>query len=348
MRRIEFLLPGPLGTIGGGHVYDRAVIAGLRAAGHPVTVLELAGRHPLADDVARASALVAWARLAPDALPVIDGMTLPAFAPLADALAGRGTVGLIHHPTALEPEFAADGRATLRHVERRMFAACARLIVTSAATADRLVAEFDVPRAKIAVVVPGTPAAPRSPGSGGPGCEILAIGVVTPRKGHDVLIRALAKLPDLDWHLTIVGGVRDAAHAASLPALARDLGVAARVTFAGELVDAALEAAWQRADIFALATRFEGYGMAIAEALRRGVPVAITDGGAAAALVSPQTGAVAPVGDEAALSRALRRMIYDAGLRAEMRAAAFAAGQALPDWPAQASAFAAAAGLAPP
>ena len=273
-------------------------------------------------------------------MPVIDGLGLPAFAPLAEALAARGAVGLIHHPTALEPEFSETERDALRHAERTLFAALARIIVTSNLTADRLVAEFAVPREKIAVVVPGTPAAPRSAGSGGPGCAILAIGVITARKGHDVLLRALARLPDLDWHLTIVGGARDAAHAAALHALAAERDVASRVSFAGELVDDALEAQWQRADIFALATRFEGYGMAIAEALKRGVPVAITDGGAAAALVSPQTGVVAAVGDDVALSRALRRMIFDLALRTEMREAAWQAGQARPDWPAQTAAFA--------
>ena len=127
-----------------------------------------------------------------------------------------------------------------------------------------------------------------------------------------------------------------------LPALAAELGIAARVRFAGEVVDAALEALWQRADIFALATRFEGYGMAVAEALKRGVPAAVTDGGAVGALLTPRTGVVVPVGDAAALSRALRRMIFDPALRAEMRDAAWDAGRALPDWPAQAQRFAAA------
>ena len=51
-------------------------------------------------------------------------------------------------------------------------------------------------------------------------------------------------------------------------------------------LDDALEALWQQADLFALATHWEGYGMVIAEALKRGVPVAVTDGGAAGKLVT--------------------------------------------------------------
>ena len=51
--------------------------------------------------------------------------------------------------------------------------------------------------------------------------------------------------------------------------------------FAGELAPAATEALWTEADLFALTSWYEGYGMALAEALRRGLPVAITATGAA-------------------------------------------------------------------
>ena len=85
--------------------------------------------------------------------------------------------------------------------------------------------------------MPGTDDAPRSPGSGGPTCHILSIGTLVPRKGHDVLLRALARLFDLDWQLTIVGSPdRDPVHARSLVALAEELGIARQVRFAGEVV----------------------------------------------------------------------------------------------------------------
>ncbi len=339
---IALLVPGPFDTVSGGYGYDRAIVAGLRASGHAVDVLELDGRHPLADDAAHASAAAAWARLGPDTLPVIDGLCLPAFAPLANALAARRTAGLIHHPTALETGHDEATRESLRVTERRLMPLLSRVIVTSQPTGERLAAEFGVNPARIVCVEPGTNAAARSTGSGGPGCEILAIGVITPRKGHDVLLRALAMLPDLDWHLTLVGGPRDSVHAHSLEALASELGIARRVTFAGEQVDAALERLWQGADIFALASHYEGYGMALAEAVKRGLPVAVTNTGAAGTLVAPETGVVCPPGDVGMLGRAMRRVIYDTALRAEMAEAAWQFGRALPDWTAQGHAFAAA------
>ncbi len=340
MSHIVFFVPGKLATVSGGYGYDRAVIAGLRAAGHAVDVVELEGRHPLPDDTATTAATAAWRAMAADALPVIDGMGLAAFAPLADALQTRGAVALIHHPTALEPDHDAATRDALRAAERALTPRFRRVIVTSPATGERLAAEFGVASERIAIVVPGTADAPRSTGSGdGGGCAILSIGVITPRKGHDTLLRALALLPDLAWTLTIVGPPRDRAHATALVALAGELGIAPRVRFAGEQVGAALDALWRHADLFALATRFEGYGMVIAEALKRGLPVAVTEGGAAGALVTPETGIVAAVDDHAALSRAMRRLIFDHALRRDMSEAAWQAGQALPDWTRQSAAF---------
>lgn len=340
--RVAFIAPAPWETISGGYLYDRAIVSGLRASGHEVNVVALAGNHPLPDAAARDAARAALAALPEDAIPVIDGLCLPAFAEFSETLAARGAVGLIHHPTALETGRTDEARQALLDIERALFVALPRLIVTSADTQQRLVSEFGVPAPRIAVVEPGTPAAPRSPGPAREGCVILSVATLLPRKGHDVLMRALSRLMDLDWRLVIAGGAPDPAYAATLRETADELGIAGRVTFAGEVAPDALEPYWEEAGMFALATWYEGYGMAIAEALRRGLPVAVTSGGAAAALVVPECGVVCPPGDHVGLSRAMRRVIFDQALRQAMAEAAWTVGSTLPDWSAQAARFAAA------
>lgn len=338
MTHISLLVPAPFDQVGGGYAYDRRMVAELRVRGEAVSVVELGGVFPLADDIARDAACASWDRLAEATRPVIDGLALPAFAGMEDALAARGAIGLIHHPTALETGFAQAERESLRNVERRLYSRLHRLIVTSEPTAERLVSEFGVDRARIAVVVPGTDDAPRSTGSGGPGCEILSVGTLVPRKGYDVLLRALARLFDLDWRLTIAGSPRrHPVHAAALVALTEELGIVQRVRFAGEVTGDALEALWHGADLFALATWFEGYGMAVAEALKRGVPVAVCAGGAAATLVEPEAGVVCEPGDQVQLSKALRRLIFNPSLRADLGEVAWRIGQKLPRWDAQAA-----------
>jgi glycosyltransferase involved in cell wall biosynthesis len=337
---IHLLVPGPFDAISGGYIYDRRLVEGLRALGEDVRVVELPGRHPAPDEAAEAGARAALAAVPPGARIVIDGLGLPAFLPLAQDLAARGAVALIHHPTALEHGAEDATRTVLRSKERALFAACARLVCTSPLTARRVAEDFSVDPARIGVVEPGTDEAPRAGGSGGPGCAILSVGTLVPRKGHDVLLKALALLTDLEWSLTIAGDDRrDPPHAHGLRALAEELGIAARIAFAGEVEGDALEALYHRADLFALATRWEGYGMAAAEAMARGLPLAITAGGAIAEVVAPGSAIISPVDDVASLSKGMRRPIFDAELRAEMAEAAWQGGQRLPRWTDRASAF---------
>ncbi|HYZ31236.1 MAG TPA: glycosyltransferase family 4 protein [Crenalkalicoccus sp.] len=338
---VALLVPAPFETVSGGYIYDRRMVEGLRAIGHQVQVLELAGRHPLPDAAAEAAARAALEAVPEGTRLVVDGLALPAFAPLADVLAERGAVGLIHHPTALETGFAESDRDALKAIERALFTRLPRLVATSRFTAQRLLEEFGADPARIGVVEPGTDAARRARGSGGPGVAILSVGNLTPRKGHDVLLRALAGLQDIDWTLAIAGGPRDPGYAASLPPLAEELGIAWRVTFLGDQDTSALDALYDRADLFALATYWEGYCMVAAEALARGLPVAITAGGAIADLVPVEAGVVSPPGDVVSLGKALRRVIFDHEMRAEMAEAAWQAGQALPRWEDRARAFAA-------
>lgn len=340
--RIAFFAPAPLDLLTGGNVYNRRMIDEWRGAGHEATATGIGGRHPLADDRARAEAAAAWAAMAADAVPVLDNLVLDSFAPLADQLAERRAVLLDHHPTGLEPGLDVADAAALIEIEKQLIPRFRRIVVTSETTAKTLMKDFGATDAQLATVIPGVDAAPRSQGSVGEAVHVLSIGSLIPRKGHDVLLRAMARLFDLDWRLTIAGTSRiDPACADALRVLAGELGIAEKVTFLGETTGAPLAKLWNSADIFALATRYEGFGMVIAEALKHGLPVVVGDGGAAGALLTPETGAVCPVDDVDQTSKALRRMIFDTDLRHDMSDAAWLAGQKLPGWKAQADAFAA-------
>lgn len=288
---------------------------GARYARHLVAALRAAGHDAeVAADLAQEPP--------PGAVSVLDGALLPRPVP-------PGAVALLHRV----PE--GDWQP----------GAFRRVVATGPAILERL----DEEGTNAALVVPGAEALPRSPGSGGPGCAILAVGAITARKGHGALLRALARLSDLDWRLTIAGGTAQApGHAAVVEALAGELGLAPRVRLVPDPDDEALDALWRGADLFALATEWEGYPAALAEALRRGVPAAVTD--AAATGLQPfagtgggaRWGVTCTVGDVDGLSKAMRRAIYDRDLRASLAEGAWRAGQALPGWDVQARRFVAA------
>jgi glycosyltransferase involved in cell wall biosynthesis len=164
------------------------------------------------------------------------------------------------------------------------------------------------------------------------------VAAVTPRKGHDVLIEALAAVADRPWTLVCVGATdHDPDHTDGLrQAIARH-GLDGRITFTGPRTGTALDAVWAAADLAVLASRAETYGMVVTEALARGVPVLATAvGGVPEALGTAPDGSLpgvlVPTEDPHALAGALRDWLDDRGLRARLAASARARRATLPGW----------------
>ena len=334
MPRLLFAIPGNLATLTGGYGYDRRVLAELPAQGVETVHVALPGSFPLpsAHDIADARAAIV-AALRPGDVVLVDGLALGAMgAALADLPAP--IIELCHHPLALEAGLSSDDAERLAASERAALAACAHVIVPSPDTAATLVRDFGVLREKITIALPGTDPEPQARGSGGIGpVRLLAIGSIVPRKAFDLLVEALATCTDLDWQLALVGSPdRAPDHSARLRERIAARGLGGKIELAGEIAQQSLEAIWHRSDVFVSSSLYEGYGMALAEALARGLPVVTTTGGAAADTVPDGAGAKVPPGDVAALAAALRSVIADADLRARLAAGARAAGDALPRW----------------
>jgi glycosyltransferase involved in cell wall biosynthesis len=173
--------------------------------------------------------------------------------------------------------------------------------------------------------------------------RLLCVATVTPRKGHAVLLEALGELRDRRWHLTCAGSVtRDAATFAALEHQVERLALRARVSFLGDLDSDALEREYGRADLFVLASHLEGYGMALAEAVARGIPVVSTTAGAIPETVPAAAGVLVPPGDSRALARALAGLLDHDDARARLAANARAAAATLQTWRTAAERFAAA------
>jgi glycosyltransferase involved in cell wall biosynthesis len=220
----------------------------------------------------------------------------------------------------------------LRGSEARALAAVRVAVAPSAATA-RALADYGVPAKRIAVVEPGTDAAALAPGSGGPAVELLCVAAIVPRKGHEVLVEALGPLATRRWHLTCAGSpARSPETVARLRHRIAALRLTERVRLAGVLDRAALDASYAQADVCVLATFHEGYGMALAEALARGLPVVSTAAGAVPDTVPADAGLLVPPGNVAALRDALGRVLDDAALRVRLAAGARRARERLPTW----------------
>jgi glycosyltransferase involved in cell wall biosynthesis len=249
-------------------------------------------------------------------------------------------VALVHHPLAEETGLTPAAAAALRASETRALQSARLVIVTSPATA-RLLPAYGVPAERIVVVEPGTEPAPPARGSSGPDVALLCVATLIPRKGHDVLIRALGQVQALPWRLTCVGSTD--IHPATTDTVRRmiaEAGLHDRVTLTGSRDRDELSALYDTADVVVMPTYYEGYGMAVAEALARGLPVVATPTGGIPDLVGPDAGILVPAGDDVALAAALRSVIEDATLRARLAEGARRARLRLPTWHAAAETFA--------
>ena len=168
--------------------------------------------------------------------------------------------------------------------------------------------------------------------------RLLCVASLVPRKGHDVLLEALAALADLDWTLDLVGPARDAAWARHVERLAAGHPCSGRIRLHCEVSDPA--GFYRRSDLFVLASRHEGFGMALAEAMAAGLPVVSCRAGAIPGTVPEAAGILVPPDDAPALAAALRRLLADPELRSRMAVAARRAGRGFADWETTARRFA--------
>jgi glycosyltransferase involved in cell wall biosynthesis len=340
-----FLVPGDWDSRTGGYLYDRRIVGQMRAAGWQVDVVSPGEGFPWPDAAAHRRAQEVVAALPDGALVVADGLGFGVLPELVAAHAARlRWVALVHHPLALESGLSEAQRARLFDSERRALAHARHVIVTSPSTARALAAYGVVPD-RISVVEPGTDLAPPAAGGGaGPqALSLLCVATITPRKGHVVLLEALADLRERRWHLHCAGSlVRDAEEGRRSQAAAERLGLAGRVRWHGEVDAGPLAALYAQADLFVLPSWHEGYGMALAEALARGLPVVSCAAGAIVDTVPADAGVLVPPGDVGALREALRRLMDEPAARRTLAAGARAAAARLPRWSDAGQRFAAA------
>ena len=334
VRSVAFAVPGDLATPTGGFVYDCRIIRELERLGWQVDVVDLGNGFPFPSAEQRQSAAAQLMAVPPGRPILVDGLAYGVLADVATQVSlEHPLIAVVHHPLALESGLSTAMANELRASERAALAVSQRVVVTSRPTAQVLVADYGVTMERITVAIPGNDPVAAASGSGDGVVRILSVGAVVPRKGFDVLITALAMLTELPWQLTIAGDrTRDPGAAAQLDTDIKRNGLSARVNVLGAVSRDRLGELYAGADVFALPSRFEGYGMAFSEAISHGLPVIATTTAAIHDSIPPGTCLVVAPDDPAELAGALRRLIESESERRRIAAATRAAAQSLPSW----------------
>ncbi|WP_308465799.1 glycosyltransferase family 4 protein [Rathayibacter soli] len=324
---VTFLVPDGIDDpdqVSGGNVYDQHVRDELRNSGWDVQLVLVA----VGDERQLAQAL---SGLPGEALVLIDGL-LAVREPdvLVENSDRLRIIVLAHMVASLLPETpdgaenairCADPGTDIREDrERRALQTAHRVIATSNWTRSELITRDLAQAHRIVVAQPGTDPAPLRSASSSGG-RLLCVGAVAPHKGQDLLLRSLAHLTDIDgWACTFVGSHHPApAYFEELTSFVESAGLTDRVVFTGALTGVRLADAFGRADLVVVSSRSESYGMVVAEALARGIPVVATNvGGIPEAISSNAAGIVVPPEDPWALEVVLRQWLTSPARRAAL------------------------------
>jgi glycosyltransferase involved in cell wall biosynthesis len=332
--RVLLVIYGSIEQLSGGYLYDRQVVAFLRRKGVEVEILSFptcpyllcplrpaglrrAGPQRKLREILRAKG-------PPEGFDavVIDELVHPSVFRTARCRAEGAPLllTLVHHLRCREPGGFVLGLLA-RRMESELLRHSSAALVNSRATAET-VRELVGPALPLYVCPPGSdllPPTEHSRSRGGAAqspsaTRLLVTGNLIPRKGHDLLLRILGGLTRFPWHLRVVGRVVDQRYFRRLRRMRLRLGLAGRVEFTGELDGEALAREYREADVFVFPSRYEGYGISLAEAVRAGLPFVAFAAGATAEVTGGR-GLLVPPGDLEGFSAALGGLLGDSGER---------------------------------
>ncbi|WUO60414.1 glycosyltransferase family 4 protein [Streptomyces sp. NBC_00280] len=356
LRSVHFVMPGGVddpAKPSGGNAYDRRISLDLPGFGWQVHKHAVAGEWPRPGTDARAELARTLRELPDGTVVLLDGLVACGVPEIIVPEAERLRLAvLVHLPlgdeTGLDPAVAAE----LDALERTTLRAVPSVIATSDWAVRRLVSHHGLAPDRVHMAAPGADIAPLASGTDGVS-RLLCVAAVTPRKGQHRLVEALAAVTDLPWSCVCVGGLeQDPEYVADLRALIARHGLEDRLHLAGPQAGAQLDASYAAADLMVLTSYAETYGMAVTEALARGIPVLATDvGGLPEAVGRAPDGGVpgilVPPEDPAALAAELRGWFGEADVRRRLKAAARGRRAALDGWAATARSLAGVLGRIP-
>jgi glycosyltransferase involved in cell wall biosynthesis len=342
--RVGLVVYGNLEVVSGGNLYDRTLVSHLTSAGHSVDVVSVPLR-TYALNLAQNLSPGLRRRLAGSSFDVLleDELAHPSLFLLNRSLRRRvqaPLVSIVHHLRSSEerPEWQNE---LYRAIEKRYLLSVDAFVFNSETT-RQTVESLMGKKTRSVVATPGGDRIPRAVTAAEVvtraaeegELRILFVGNLIHRKGLHHLLKALHSLAGRPFRLDVVGSEEhDRRYAASVRELVRELGLEGRVHFHGALAGEALGERFRTAQLLAVPSSYEGFGIVYLEGMSFGLPVIASASGATDEIVRHEsTGFLVPTGDVWSLARRIESLLDDRALLSQMSLAAFEAFEDHPPW----------------
>ena len=242
----------------------------------------------------------------------------------------RPLVTTVHHPLTIDFQHSLERDRNFKEkyytvvfyplgMQGRVIRRCDRVLTSSRETARQIEEAFRVSRDRIRNVANGLDTEFFRPGNGTPreSNRILFVGNTDDaKKGARYLLQAMTLLPE-KVTLTIVD--EGAPFKTYAPDLVQKLGIRSRVKFTGKLSSEDLRREYHSAQVTAVPSLYEGFGLPAAESMACGTPVVATSAGALPEVVGEDgAGVLVPPRDARALAMAIRQVLEDGSQRERM------------------------------
>ncbi len=318
---IGLVIYGTLDTLSGGYLYDRKLVASLRAAGDTVEIISL----PWRNYPAHLSDNLTFRLPRGFDLIIEDELNHPSLL-AANQRKPCPVISLVHHLRCSEQRPAWQNvlyrqveRAYLRSVDGFIFnSMTTRNVVHALAGDSRPYIVAYPPTDRFGNALPESLAAARA-AQDGP-LRLVFLGNLIPRKGLHTLLDALTRLPAGAVTLDIIGGLNaDPPYAAAMQHKAAKHPLASGIRFWGALDNDALREKLQQAHLLVVPSSYEGFGIVYLEGMAFGLPAIGTTSGAAGEIIHHgETGYLIPPGDSDALAAHLAEVHSNRALLAQL------------------------------
>ena len=266
MKEVYFIIPEFDHAITGGTLYDNNLVLELKKyhilirevrVDHKINSILL---HKKINEIPKRSAIL------------IDGYLVNK---IRTRITNRLNI-LIHHPCSMEISNNQMSNINLYLSERKAFNS-AESIITVSKTMKKVLLKYLDRYKKICVAYPGIDKIFCKQEINKDSKNILSVGNVIPRKGYHILIEALNRVTE-DWTLTIVGNYEmDKMYYDNLKRLIIKNKMHERIEFKGSMKPSEIISEIKKSKFFILLTKYEGFGMSIAECAAAGLEIITTD-----------------------------------------------------------------------